>query len=99
MHNFVLPGDQPQSRFPLGDIFITTAASEALTQADITVAMLRHSRGDWGAVCSEDWSSNELSLTDGSRLLSVYHGTTGVKFWIITEADRSVTTVLLPADY
>jgi hypothetical protein len=58
----------------------------------------RHASGDWGDICPEDRGLNELALKDGSRLLSVY-GTGERKFWIITEADRSVTTVLMPEDY
>ena len=58
----------------------------------------RHARGDWGDLCPEDRKENELSLKEGFRLLSVY-GTGERRFWIITEADRSVTTVLLPEDY
>ena len=53
----------------------------------------------WGDLDPEDRQANDLSLKDGSRLLSAYHSKDGTKFWIITEADRSVTTVLLPGDY
>jgi hypothetical protein len=59
----------------------------------------RHQAGDWGDVDEHDRQENELSLKNGFRLLSVYHAANGVKFWIITEADRSATTVLLPEDY
>lgn len=58
----------------------------------------RHASGDWGEVCEEDRRENELSLREGYRLLSVY-GTGASRFWIITEADRSITTVLMPDDY
>ena len=59
----------------------------------------RHLHGDWGDCGDEDWQENELSLREGFRLLSVYHDRNTVKFWIITEADRSATTILLPEDY
>ena len=59
----------------------------------------RHQAGDWGDVSEHDRQENELSLKQGFRLLSVYRAASGVKFWIITEADRSATTVLLPQDY
>jgi len=58
-----------------------------------------HQAGDWGDVCDDDRQANNRALTEGTRLLSVYHSATGVKFWIITEADRSITTVLCPEDY
>ncbi|MBX3412562.1 MAG: type I restriction endonuclease subunit M [Pirellulales bacterium] len=58
-----------------------------------------HARGDWGLVCSEDWQANEDALRDDLRLLSAYRTSNGAKFWIITEADRSSTTVLMPDDY
>jgi hypothetical protein len=59
----------------------------------------RHQAGDWGDVDNHDRLANDHALKNGSRLFSVYHSADGVKFWIITEADRSLTTVLLPRDY
>jgi hypothetical protein len=70
-----------------------------LTSDDVRDALSRHLSGDWGDVCNEDRQENELSLREGFRLLSVYHASDGKKFWVITEADRSSTTVLLPEDY
>ena len=61
-------------------------------------AINRHLSGDWGDVCQSDWQRNEQALRDGDRLLSVYQTQAGEKFWIITESDRSTTTVLLPSD-
>jgi hypothetical protein len=55
--------------------------------------------GDWGELDDDDKRENELSLREGFRLLSAYRLSTGVKLWIITEADRSVTTLLLPDEY
>jgi hypothetical protein len=86
------------SRFPLGQVVITAAANEALSQTAVAEALARHSSGDWGEVCPEDARENELALAEGFRLLSVYRDG-GERFWVITEADRSVTTVLLPDDY
>lgn len=63
------------------------------------LALDRHANGDWGDVCPEDRAENELSLNHELRLLSVYADKRREVFWIITEADRSVTTVLLPEDY
>ncbi len=85
-------------KFPLGQIVITANAQATLDPADVQQGLSRHARGDWGDVCPEDRKENELSLKEGFRLLSVY-GTGERRFWIITEADRSVTTVLLPQDY
>jgi hypothetical protein len=85
--------------FSLGKIVATPGALEYVPPADRVIALLRHSRGDWGDTGPEDSADNELSLKDGFRLLSVYHTESKLKFWIITEADRSVTTILLPEEY
>jgi hypothetical protein len=73
----------------------------ALEEADQTPAefLSRHESGDWGEVGPEDWESNEAAVREGTRLLSAYTLNTGVKIWIITEWDRSVTTILLPEEY
>jgi len=85
--------------FELGTTVTTPGALVSLEMSDITNGLMRHSRGDWGDVCREDWEENEVALAEGLRLLSVYRSTSGKKFWIITEADRSATTVLLPEEY
>ena len=89
----------PIARFRLGKIVSTSNALDQLTQDDILLAIGRHQAGDWGDVDEDDRTRNELSLKQGFRLWSVYHAANGVKFWLITEADRSHTTVLLPEDY
>jgi hypothetical protein len=89
----------PIARFRLGKIVSTPNALSQLTQDDILLAIGRHQAGDWGDVDEDDRTKNELSLKQGFRLWSVYHAGNGVKFWLITEADRSHTTVLLSADY
>ncbi len=86
------------TKFPLGQIVITANAHAQLDSQAVNEALIRHASGDWGQVCEEDRQENELSLREGYRLLSVY-GTGDKRFWIITEADRSVTTVLMPDDY
>jgi hypothetical protein len=78
---------------------LTLRAQEVLTNEDILSALSRHSRGDWGDVGDADREENELSLREGFRLLSAYRAANGTKFWVITEADRSLTTVLLPEEY
>jgi hypothetical protein len=87
------------TNFPLGQIVATPNALGKLTQEDINAAIGQHASGDWGDVGEEDRKENEFSLTNELRIFSVYHSAAGVKFWIITEADRSATTVLLPEDY
>lgn len=87
------------NQFSLGRTVITPNALETLHQADVPTALARHAAGDWGECSRDDWEENELSLREGFRLFSVYTDRRGNKFWIITEADRSVTTVLLPEDY
>ena len=85
--------------FELGQTFITANARMELHPEDIQKALSRHHAGDWGEVNPEDWLANQNALVDGLRLLSVYHDRDRVKFYIITEADRSITTVMLPEDY
>lgn len=85
--------------FKLGDIFVTPGALEVILKEDINLALQRHANGDWGEVCKEDWELNDEALELGHRILSVYTSSNGVKFWIITEADRSATTILLPEEY
>jgi hypothetical protein len=90
--------DLSSRKFPLGQVVITSNAAGRLDSAAVNEGLRRHAAGDWGDICPEDASENELSLKEGFRLLSVY-GTGERRFWIITEADRSVTTVLMPEDY
>lgn len=87
------------TRFPLGRLVSTPGALDAVPADQMLVALQRHIAGDWGDLCDEDRRENERALTAGDRLLSSYQTTAGVKFWIITEGDRSATTVLLPDEY
>ena len=89
----------PIAVFTLGRTLVTAAALKALNPDDIKSSLLRHQAGDWGDLCEEDKRTNDYDLEHGERLLSAYTDTNGTKFWIITERDRSVTTVLLPEDY
>jgi len=90
---------QKEPHFELGRLVSTPGALEALTREDIDRAITRHHRGDWGEVDRHDWRENETSLREGFRLMSVYTAENGQKFWVITEADRSSTCVLLPSEY
>lgn len=95
------PNRQPPSgpRFPLGRLLTTCGALEQLNSEDVQQALRRHVSGDWGELSVEDWKENELSLREGFRLLSAYQDRQGTPFWIITESNRSITTVLLPEEY
>ena len=90
-----------QRRFPLGQTVATPGAIKAIAEAGQTPQefLNRHQSGDWGEVDEHDRLENEQSIAEGYRLLSVYTLSNGVRIWIITEADRSSTTILLPDDY
>lgn len=87
--------------FPPGQIVATPGVLALLEQTSRSPMefLSRHLRGDWGDLCEEDKAENELSLKSGYRLMSSYPITDTEKLWIITEADRSVTTLLLPEEY
>jgi len=87
--------------FPLGQLVSTPGAIEAMTRAGQNPVQFldRHRAGDWGEVNAEDWSINDRAVIDGDRILSAYTLKTNTRVWIITEADRSVTTILLPQEY
>lgn len=88
-----------QMKFGIGHIYITANAMQVLAEEDTREALRRHMSGDWGDVGAEDWKWNDQALEQGTRLLSSYKSVKGEKFWIITEADRLSTTILLPEDY
>lgn len=88
-----------EPKFQLGLVCATPGALSVLTALEIATALLRHQRGDWGDLSKEDFEENEISLREGFRILSAYPMAGGEKFWIITEADRTVTTVMLPSEY
>jgi hypothetical protein len=85
----------------LGLMHATPGALRALERAGQTPFefLSRHAAGDWGEASADDRAENELSLQEGFRVLSAYTLSTGVKIWVITEADRSLTTLLLPEEY
>lgn len=88
-------------KFPLGEVVGTPGALEALARAgqEPDFFLDKHASGDWGDVDAEDAAENELSLKKGFRILSAYKTLLGEKLWIITEADRSSTCILLPEEY
>jgi hypothetical protein len=85
-------------RFPVGMTYATPGA--LALEVDLTRYLHRHHCGDWGdELCAEDKAANEQALKDGSRLLSCYRTPAGDRLYIITEWDRSVTTIMLPSEY
>ena len=89
----------PYSLFPLGNLYSTRGINESLDRQEMFAMVARHACGDWGICCQEDKLANQQALKTGARLLSVYRSKSGDKIWIITEADRSATTVLYPSEY
>jgi len=88
------------AKFPIGQVFFTRGVLDELADSGAVFAGLaRHASGDWGEVNADDKALNDAALLDGTRLLSAYTAENGTRFWVITEADRSSTTVLLPEEY
>lgn len=85
--------------FKLGKIVITSNAAAVLPLNECYVYLLEHKTGNWGNLSKEDKALNDEAIKNGGRILSCYKTKEGIEFWIITEADRSVTTILLPEDY
>jgi len=92
---------KPEPLFELGQIFGTPGALDAIEKAEqnLVELLVLHVTGDWGDLGDEDKNENDLSVEEGFRVLSAYKLETDVKVWIITEWDRSVTTILLPDEY
>ena len=86
-------------KFAFGQTVGTPGALEVIHPEDLSRSLQRHAQGDWGDCGEQDRQENDLSLLEGFRLFSVYHDRNGTKFWIITEADRSATSILLPEEY
>lgn len=96
-------GNKPrlQERLPLGRTLMTRAVADLVASGKVNPLPLiaRHSACDWGDVCAEDWCSNNRAVRGNGLVLSSYEVSGDLKVWIITEWDRSVTTLLLPSDY
>lgn len=88
-------------KFPLGQLVATPGALSTIEQAGQSPLefLSRHIRNDWGEVCDDDWTLNDQAIEDGDRLLSAYRTSKGERIWIITEADRASTCLLLPDEY
>lgn len=87
--------------FPLGNVYMTIRAREALEESNELPSdfLSEHQKGNWGDVCEDDKKENDLSVKESFRILSAYKTSQNVKIWIITESDRSATTILLPNEY
>jgi len=85
--------------FPLGNIVATAGVMESIPSDERLAALAKHARSDWGEVDGVDWSENDSAIIQGNRIFSEYQSKAGVTFLIITEADRSATTILLPGEY
>ena len=86
-------------RFHLGRLCVTPNVAAAVPPEEVLAALAKHGSGDWGDLCPEDVAHNEHALQSEGRIVSVHVASNGRKFYIITEADRTVTTALLPEDY
>ncbi len=93
--------ERKRKKLELGAVFVTPKASRALMEAGESADefLARHESGDWGEVGSADWKENGLSLCKGFRVFSIYTLSTSEAIWIITQPDRSATTILLPEEY
>jgi hypothetical protein len=87
--------------FQLGEVVATPGAVETMQRHNVLPQALlqRHVTGDWGVLCDEDIQSNNDAVQHGDRILSNYPIANNVRIWVITEWDRSVTTLLLPSEY
>jgi hypothetical protein len=85
--------------FPLGNLLITPTARDLLTPEIIANLLQRHQCGDWGDMTAEDKQENDYSVPRALRIFSAYNVGEGERVWLITEADRSATTILTPEDY
>lgn len=87
--------------FPLGELVVTQGAAPYLFSGVISALGIvsRHQSGDWGDLCDEDKRCNEHAVRSGGRILSAYRVDRTTRLWVITESDRSVTTILLPSEY
>ena len=89
----------PCNKFNLGQIVATRGIHDLLDRSAISILLARHVSGDWGNLCEEDKALNDAALLSGQdRIFSSYNTPLG-KIWIITEHDRSLTTILLPSEY
>ncbi len=100
MNRFGISFIKPEiPKFIIGTTVITQGANALLTYDEVVAALKRHIKGDWGDLDDEDKEANDSAIAAGGRVLSKFASVAGVEFYIITEADRSYTTILLPEEY
>jgi hypothetical protein len=107
MTRFLLPSVEatlavqikPSTPFTLGILCITPEALNSLPADELLKGVRRHAAGDWGTVNQNKWLENDQAMRNGGRLFSAYEASCGQKFWVVTAADRKLTTVLLPEQY
>lgn len=87
------------AKFELGTVVVTPTVLEKISEIDQMKALNAHANCEWGNVSADDRLANENGLEHGDRLFSVHITTNGCLIWVITEADQSVTTMLMPEDY
>ncbi len=87
-----------RSQFEMGKVYVTHAVHQSVPPEQIALAVARHSMCDWGSLCDEDRKSNERAILQGGRLFSRYLTEDGEAFYVITDAGRGITTVLLPSE-
>jgi hypothetical protein len=95
----ISPGAIATTFFPLGNVVVTPGALARIPLGERLAALARHSATDWGEVDGVDWSENNSAMKFGARIFSEYLANSGQTFLIVTEADRSVTTIMLPDEY
>jgi len=86
-------------KFSIGEIILTPGAAEKLSPEDVADALRRHGRGDWGEVGLAGEQDNDKRVERAGTIASIYTSSSGIRFYVLTEADRTVTTVLLPHEY
>lgn len=93
--------ERPVTKFRLGVVLVTPGALAALVTAgqEPSFFLAKHAAGDWGCCCADDRLLNDQAVKSGDRILSVYHTLGGERLYVVTECDRSVTTLLLPEEY
>jgi hypothetical protein len=86
-------------KLPIGHLYVTPGAVSKVAPEDIAEALRRHSHGDWGEIDLADHQLNDQRLENGGPIASIYTASNGIMFYVLTEADRAITTVLLPEEY
>ncbi len=86
-------------KLALGEVHMTPGAAAQLPPDDVAEALRRHSKGDWGELDPGERELNDQRLETTGPIASIYTASNGIKFYVLTEADRTVTTVLLPEEY